>query len=71
VIGSSEARFHRDCGETRDAAIVAARRIVDLTGRNDVSILADASAPFVDCSTQQPSAASDAIVEVADRADQR
>jgi hypothetical protein len=32
-------------------------------------MLAGASAHFVDCSTPQPSAASDAIVEVADRAE--
>jgi hypothetical protein len=69
VIGASGAPFHGDRGASRDAAIVAARRIVELTGRNDVPILAGASAHFVDCSTPQPSAASDAIVEVADRAE--
>ena len=69
VIGSSEAPFHADSRQSRDAAMVAAGRVVELTKREDVSIVAGASAPLVHRSTPQPSAASDAIIAEAMRTD--
>jgi purine nucleosidase len=68
VIGSPAAPFHADGEESRDAAVAAARRLLELTER-DVPVVAGASEPLIDRSTPQPSAASDAIVAEAMRDD--
>jgi purine nucleosidase len=69
IIGSPAAPFHADGEDSRDAAVAAARRLLELTERDDVPVVPGASGPLVDRSTPQRSAATDAIVAEAMRDD--